>query len=278
MSSEALLALFSLYIPRLVGVLLLLVAGWIVAGWTRRATLKATERGGLDPTLRLFFSNMARYVVLVVAILAALGIFGVETTSFAALLAASGLAIGLAFQGSLSNFAAGVMLLTFRPFKVGDFIHAAGTAGTVDEIELFTTQLNTPDNRRIIVPNSAIFGSTIENISHHANRRVDVSVGTEYSADLDRTRRVLEQVVEQETAKLGDKSHQVYLLELGDSSVHWVLRVWVQAPDYWAVRERLTRAVKYALDEAKIGIPFPQMDVHVNGHLGGTEVGPHSNG
>jgi small conductance mechanosensitive channel len=258
---------------RLAGAIALLFIAWMLSSWARRVTGTSLERAGLDATLQKFFSNLAGYVVLIVAVLACLGLFGVETTSFAALLAAAGLAIGLAFQGSLSNFAAGVMLLTFRPFKVGDFIKAAGTAGSVDEIEIFTTKLNTPDNRRIIVPNAEIFGSTIENITFHETRRVDVSVGTDYSADLDQTRAILEGVIQQEEAKLPDKTHQVYLNELGDSSVLWTLRVWTKAADYWAVRERLTRAVKYALDEANVGIPFPQMDLHIDGKLAGNTSG-----
>ncbi len=265
--SNEMIAMLTSYAVQAVGVILLLIVAWAVAGWSRRTTARALAKSQLDVTLQKFFSNFVRYMVLIAAVLACLGIFGIQTTSFAALIGAGGVAIGLAFQGSLSNFAAGVMLLTFRPFKSGDFVNAGGTAGTVDEIDLFSTQLNTPDNRRIIVPNSAIFGSTIENVSHHATRRVDVNVGTEYSADLDATRKVLEGVIEREEAKLPDGAHQVYLLELGDSSIAWVLRVWVNSADYWAVRERLTRNVKYALDEAGIGIPFPQMDLHVDGEL-----------
>ena len=236
--------MLSTFVVRLAGVLVLLFGAWLVAAWTRRAATRGLERAGVDVTLQRFFAHLARYVVLTVAVLAALGIFGVETTSFAALIAAMGLAIGLAFQGSLSNFAAGVMLLTFRPFKAGDFIVAGGTAGTVNEIELFTTSLDTPDNRRLIVPNSTIFGGTIENISFHPVRRVDVSVGTAYAADVDRTRQVLEGVIAREEAKLADRTHQVVLGELGDSAVTWTLRVWVNAGDFWPVKERLTRNVK----------------------------------
>ena len=265
--SDQMIAMLTSYAVQGVGVLLLLIVAWAVAGWARGAAAKALAKSQLDLTLQKFFSNFVRYMVLVAAVLACLGIFGIQTTSFAALIGAGGIAIGLAFQGSLSNFAAGVMLLTFRPFKSGDYIIAGGTAGTVDEIDLFTTQLNTPDNRRVIVPNSAIFGSTIENVSHHTTRRVDVNVGTDYSADLDATRKVLEGVIEREPSKLAEGAHQVYLLELGDSSIAWVVRVWVSAADYWAVRERLTRDIKYSLDQAGIGIPFPQMDLHVDGEL-----------
>ena len=259
--------LITSYAFRIVGVLVLLFAAWMVAGWTGRVTAKSLAKAQFDETLSKFFSNLARYTVLVLAVLACLGVFGVQTTSFAAVLAAAGFAIGLAFQGTLSNFSAGVMLLTFRPFKIGDVINAAGQVGKVMEIDLFTTILDTPDNRRLIIPNSSIFGGTIENITYHDTRRVDVSVGTEYSADLDQTRRVLEEVAKSEPGRLPDQEPQIYLLELGDSSISWVVRVWTKASDYWGVREKLTRNIKVALDQAKIGIPFPQMDVHVDGRL-----------
>lgn len=260
--NETTIALLTTYAIRLAGVLVLLFVAWLVAGWVRRMTRRALERAQFDSTLTRFFANLARYVILIIAVLACLGIFGVETTSFAALLAAGGLAVGLAFQGTLSNFAAGVMLLTFRPFKVGDYVSVAGQAGSVQEIELFTTILDTPDNRRIIVPNSAIFGSTIENFTFHDVRRVDVSVGTDYGADLDHVREVLEKVVADEPARLQDRASQVFLAELGGSSINWTLRVWCRREDYWDAFQRLTHDVKQALDQAGIGIPFPQMDIH----------------
>jgi len=255
------------YAISVIGALVLLFAAWIAAGWFGRATSRTLAKTEMDETLTKFFGNVVKYGVLILAILACLGIFGVETTSFAAVFAAAGFAIGLAFQGTLSNFSAGVMLLTFRPFKVGDVISAAGVVGKVNEIELFTTKLDTPDNRRIIIPNSALFGSTIENITFHDTRRVDVVLGTDYSADLDQTREVLEGVLSAEEAVLPEQGTQVVLTDLGDSSINWQLRLWVKTEDYWAVKERITRAAKIALDEAGIGIPFPQMDVHLDGSL-----------
>jgi len=260
--NEATIALLTTYAIRLVGVIVLLFVAWIVAGWLRRITQRGLERANLDMTLQKFFANLVRYIVLIVAILACLGIFGVETTSFAALIAAAGLAVGLAFQGTLSNFSSGVMLLTFRPFKVGDLVNLAGQLGVVNEIDLFTTAIDTLDNRRVIIPNSAIFGSTIENLTYHDLRRVDVSVGTEYRADLDRVREVLEKVVENEPSRVSDQKSFVFLAALGESSIDWQLRVWCKTAEYWDVWQRLTRAAKYALDEAGIGIPFPQRDVH----------------
>jgi len=255
------------YAISLVGALVVLFVGWMVAGWVGSTVGRGLAKGRMDESPARFLGNLAKYVVLVVVILACLGMFGVETTSFAAVIAAAGFAIGLAFQGMLSNFSAGVMLLTFRPFKVGDVISAAGIVGKVVDIELFTVKLDTPDNRRIIVPNASVFGGTIENITFHETRRVDVSVGTDYSASLAETRKVLEEVANSDPAKLPDKDSQVYLLELGDSSINWALRVWTSAGDYWAARERITQATKDALDRAGIGIPFPQMDVHLDGKL-----------
>ncbi|MBW2263417.1 MAG: mechanosensitive ion channel family protein, partial [Deltaproteobacteria bacterium] len=185
--------------------------------------------------------------------------------SFAALIAAAGLAVGLAFQGTLSNFAAGVMLLVFRPFKVGDLVTTAGNLGIVQEIELFTTELSTLDNRKIVVPNGSIFGSVIENLTHNDTRRVDVPVGVEYSADVDETRKVLEAMIPSIPAVLEDPAPQVFLAELGASSVDWQVRVWCKTEDYWDVYQATIRAAKMALDEAKLGIPFPQMDVHLDG-------------
>jgi len=245
----------------------LIIAVFIVAGWGRAITRKACRRADVEETLSRFLANMIRYLVLIAGGIAILGTLGIETTSFAAVLAAAGFAVGMALSGTLGNVAAGVMLLFFRPFKVGNYVKAAGTEGTVDEIGLFTTTLDTPDNRRIIVPNSAIFGGTIENVSHHTLRRVDVSVGTEYGADIDKAREIMMQTAKACRDVLADPEPAVALTGLGGSSIDWAVRVWVNSGDYWAVKDRLTRDVKYALDNAGIGIPFPQMDVHIDGAI-----------
>ncbi len=253
--------------PKIGGAVLFLLGAWVLAGWTRRVVRRALERTRFDQTLTLFFSSMARWAVLLMAIVSCLAIFGIQTTSFAAVLGAAGLAIGLAFQGALSNIASGVMLLVFRPFEVGDVVSAGGITGKVAEIQLFTTVFDTPDNRRIIMPNSLIFGATIENVTHHHTRRVDVAVGCDYGADIDRTRAVLEAAVAKVDGVLEEPGPQVLLSELGASSVDWIVRVWTSTDEYWAVKEALTRSVKYELEGAGIGIPFPQMDVHVDGSL-----------
>ena len=252
---------------KVAGVLLALFVAFMIAGWTRRIMLRSFERANFDPTLGRFFSNMARYAILVAAILGCLGVFGIETASFAAVLAAGGLAIGLAFQGTLSNFAAGVMLLVFRPFKVGDVIVTDGTVGTVQEIELFTCELTALDNRRIIVPNSAIFGSKIENLTHHPTRRVDIGVGTAYDADIDHCRTVLEETLAQVEGALDDPPQQVLRREMGPSSIDWQLRGWCKTEAYWDVWQRVIRDVKKALDREGIAIPFPQREVRVEKEL-----------
>jgi small conductance mechanosensitive channel len=246
-------------------VVAILLIAWIISSWVARIIRNRGEKSKrIDTTLAFFFSNLARWAILAMGVITAIGVVGVPTASFAALIAAAGLAVGLALQGSLSNFASGVMLLIFRPFKVGDYIDAGGTAGTVQEIQLFATILDTPDNRRLIVPNGSVFGATIENVSFHPTRRCDVAVGTDYGADLDEVRAVLTKAAEALPHKLGDKDVAIVLQELGDSSIAWSVRVWVAASDFWPAKDELTRLVKKHLDDAKIGIPFPQMDVHLN--------------
>lgn len=259
--------LFTQYATRAVGVLILLFAGWVISGWAAGAVLTACEKAKLDLTLSKFFAKLTKWGILVLVVVACLGAFGFETTNFAALIAALGLAIGLALQGTLSNFASGVMLLIFRPFKVGDVITVAGQTGKVDEIELFTTSLDTPDNRRLILPNGAVFGATIENITFHEKRRVDVPVGVAYGADIDQTRRVLLDAAQSVPDQFPDSKPEVILLQLGASSVDWQVRVWCKTTQFWDVKQATIRAVKKALDQSGITIPFPQMDVHVDGVL-----------
>ncbi|MGB0685751.1 MAG: mechanosensitive ion channel family protein [Planctomycetota bacterium] len=243
---------------------LALFATIILASWARRIASAACRKANLEETLARFFGKLARWAVLLVGLLFVLDMFGVETSSFAVIIGAAGLAIGLALQGTLGHFASGVMLLIFRPFKVGDVINAGGVVGKVFEIDLFTTALDTADNRRIIVPNGSIFGGTIENITFHDTRRVEVSVGTDYGADLDKVRDVLEKAVLAVPTRLEDRAHQIFLASLGDSSIDWKIRLWCKTPDFWACMEQTTRLVKMELDAAGIGIPFPQMDIHLD--------------
>ncbi len=244
-------------------VLILLFLALTIASWVGGLVRLSLSRMKVDQTLSKFAAKLARWSILVLAVLVCLDTFGVGITSFAAVLGAAGFAVGLAFQGTLSNFAAGAMLLVFRPFKVGDVVEVGGELGIVDEIELFTTAMDTFDNRRIIIPNSSVFGSTIENITYHSLRRVDVAVGTAYEADIDQTRATLEYAIQQTEGGLTDPAPQVVLDGLGASSVDWQVRVWAPTDKFLDVKQSLTRSVKIHLDQAGIGIPYPQMDVHL---------------
>ena len=263
----AMMQLFTDYGIPLISAIVIIIISFIAGKMIAGMVVRACDKAKVDPTLSRFFSKMVYYFVLLIGASFALSKFGIEMTSFAAILAAMGFAVGMALSGTLGNFAAGVMLLIFRPFKVGDVVSAAGVTAKVNAIELFTTTLDTPDNRRIIVPNSAIAGGTIENISFHEERRVDVAVGCDYSASLDETRSVLEKAAESLNDQMlqGEgRGYQIVLGDLGDSCVNWTVRFWCTAGDYWGVKEALTRSVKQHLDEAGIGIPFPQMDIHLD--------------
>ena len=247
-------------------VLIVLVAAYFIGSFLGR-TVSAPVTRKVDPTLGKFAGKLIFWVVMIGALLGVLGKFGVSVASFAAVIAAAGFAIGLAFQGTLSNFAAGIMLLVFRPFKVGDAINAAGITAKVAEIDLFYTIFDTFDNRRIIVPNSDVFAGTIENITYHPVRRAEVSVGVEYSCDLNEARAALNRAAESvEGVQQGEgRGHQVLVMEFGASSIDWVVRAWFTKEDFWPNREKLIHAIKRELDASGIGIPFPQMDVHLDG-------------
>lgn len=249
-------------VPALKVVIILLVA-WVIAGWMRRLTTRSMEKAKIDVTISRFTGNMVRWGLLLLSIIAVLGIFGVPTASFVAVVGALGLAIGLALQGTLGNAAAGFLLLIFRPFRVGDVITAAGITGKVYEIELFSTAVDTPDNRRIVLPNGAVFGATIENVTYHSTRRVDVPVGVSYGANIEATRQALTTAVEATDKVLQDPAPVIMLTDLGASSVDWVVRAWVNTSDFWTVKEALTASIKNSLDAADISIPYPQMDIHV---------------
>lgn len=256
---EETLALALSYGTRILGVIVILFIAFVVAGWAKSALVKRLTKVGFDVTLTKFLGSLVRWAIVLFAILGCLGLFGIETTSFAAVIGGASLAIGLAFQGSLANVAAGAMLLIFRPYKVGDVINVAGVTGVVDGIDLFTTFIDTFDNRRVIVPNGKVFGDTIENVTHHPVRRADITVGVGYDADIEKTRAVLlraAQAVEGQAEGEGRKP-VVALTGLGGSSVDWAVRVWAPTSDWGAVRERTIQSVKEALDEAQIDIPYP---------------------
>ncbi len=246
-----------------VGALVIIVVGFMVAGWARRALERALSRSGkMDATLVRFFGSLVRYAIIAFVIIAALQQFGVEATSLVAVFGAAGLAIGLALQGTLSNVAAGVMLLMFRPFKIGDFVDIGGKTGTVKEVGLFTTELATGDNVKIIMPNGQIWGQAIANFSANPTRRVDLMMGIDYGDNIDTAMATINRVIGEETRALTDQDSTVAVAELADSSVNIVVRVWVNAADYWGVRWDLTKKLKEQLEADGISIPFPQQTVH----------------
>lgn len=247
---------------RALGSLLLVLGALLLSRRLARMVERACEKAKIDATLSKFAGKLIRWAVIVLAVVMALGTFGIKTTSFAAILGAAGLAIGLAMQGTLSHFASGVMLLIFRPFKVGDTVEIGGKRGKVDEIDLFFTTLDTPDNRRFILPNGQVFGHAIENVTHHPVRRADVLVGTDYGADLDRVRLVLEAAAREVPGQVPEKAPQVVLAGMGASSIDWEVRIWAPRDTFLDVLQAGRLGVKKALDAAGIGIPYPQVDVH----------------
>jgi len=224
---------------------------------------RAMTKAKIDPTLTSFVKNLCHVALLVFVIIAALKKLGIPMTEFTVVVGAAGLAVGFALQGSLANFAAGVILIIFKPFKVGDFVELAGKMGTVQEIQIFNTILNSPDNVRVIVPNSQVTGSNIMNYTANGTRRVDLVVGVSYSDDLKKTQQIIEGVLAEDGRILKDPLPTVAVSELGESSVNFVVRPWVKAADYWDVRFDTIRKVKLALDKNGITIPFPQRDIHM---------------
>ena len=248
---------------KLLGALVIFLVGRWLAGVVGRIVEKAMVKAHIDKTIAKFTKNLTHIGILVVVVIAALGTAGVATAQFAVVIGAAGLAVGLALQGSLANFASGFLMVIFRPFKVGDFIEAAGVKGTVREIQIFNTILNTPDNIRVIVPNAQLTGGNIMNYTVNGTRRVDLVVGVSYEDDLKKARQVVEAVLAGDERVLEDPAPTVAVFELGDSSVNFVVRPWVKATDYWDAYFDITAKVKLALDENGISIPFPQRDVHV---------------
>lgn len=256
-------AVLSAYGLKAIGAILVLIAGRVVARWARRSTTAGLRRAKVDETLIPFISGLVFTLAMVFVMVAVLGLFGIPTASFIAVLGAAGLAVGLAMQGTLSNFAAGVMLLIFRPFKVGDFVEVAGTTGTVQEIGIFATHLNTPNNIRVIVSNSSVYGDKISNYTANESRRVDLTIGVGYDDDLETVRRTIQDVVANHPLVLQDPAPQVEVAELGDSSVNFVVRPWAATGDYWRVYFDVTQRCKEQLEAAGCSIPFPQRDVHL---------------
>lgn len=253
----------AMYGLQVLAAIIILVAGFWFAGFAKNKVRALLLRSrNVDEMLAGFLSTIVKYLVVAVTVLAVLNKFGVETTSLIAVLGAAGLAIGLALQGTLSNVAAGVMILFLRPFKVGDFVDIDGKGGTVKEVSLFTTELATVDNIQIILPNSRVWGSPILNYSAHPTRRVDLLMGISYEDDINQAMAIIEKLAGEDKRIKQDPAPVLAVGELADSSVNLIVRVWVDAPDYWKVRWDMTKNVKEAFDQEGISIPFPQQVVH----------------
>lgn len=244
---------------RIIGVILILFIAFILAKVLQTKVRTRLEDSKVDKTIARLLGTLVRWLVLMLAFIGCLGIFGIQTTSFAAILGGGALAIGLAFQGTLSNVAAGAMLLVFRPYRVDDWVTLDGVSGTVYELGLFTTTLDTPSGSRYVVPNNKAFGTTIENVTILPTRRIDIAVGVGYDADIDQTRKVLVESVAKLDNIIGEPS--AFLSGLGGSSVDWKVRAVCKNEHYWALYEQVIRAVKMGLDEADIEIPYPHIVV-----------------
>ncbi len=250
------------------GAIAVLVVGMWIAKRVRVGLRSHLGQAGLDPTLVPFAAGMVYWGLMAFVIIAVLGIFGIPTASFIAVVGAAGLAVGLALQGTLSNFASGVMILMFRPFVVGNWVEVAGVAGSVKEIGLFSTVLFSGDNVKIVVPNSQVYGQTLKNFSANETRRIDLVVGVGYEDDLQVAHTTMLETLTADERVLEEPAPTVAVHELGDSSVDFVVRPWCRAADYWALRWHLTRRLKEELEAASCSIPFPQRDVHLHGQNG----------
>lgn len=260
-AAEAFVVLYGMSV---LGALITLIIGWWLAGRLAALTSRSLARlPNMDGTLRPFISSLVKYAVLAITVIAVLNQFGVQTTSIIALLGAAGLAIGLALQGTLQNVAAGVMLLLFRPFKVDDYVDAEGISGTVVSINLFTTEMKTPDGVHRIVPNALLWGRSLLNYSHNPTRRIDLVLGIAYDDDIDQAQTAIMDLIGNDERVLAEPAAQSMVSSLGDSSVNITFRFWVNSSDYWATLFDMTKAAKQRLDREGISIPFPQRDVHL---------------
>jgi len=250
---------------KVIAALIILLIGRWLAKFISRLIERALVKAHVDKTLAKFVKNLSHIGLLIFVVIAAVASLGVETTQLAVVVGAAGLAIGLALQGSLANFASGFLMIVFRPFKVGDFIEAAGVKGTVKEIQIFNTIINTPDNIRAIIPNAQITGGNVLNYTVNGTRRVDLVVGISYEDDLKKAKQVIEEVLAGDDRVLKEPNPTVAVSELGDSSVNLVVRPWVKSTDYWDAYFDVTAKVKLALDANGITIPYPQRDVHIKG-------------
>jgi len=253
----------STYALKVAAAIIILMVGKWMSRKLANLLSNVLKKNNVDVTLISFLENIAYYALLVVVVIAALGQLGINTTSFLTIVGAAGLAVGLALKDSLSNFASGVMLIFFRPFRAGDWVNAGGVLGKVESITIFNTIINTPDNQRVIVPNSSITSNVITNITANPTRRVDLVMGIGYDDDIKKAKDIMEQIVNNDNRVLSDPAPTIAVSELADSSVNFVVRPWVKTEDYWDVYFDLTEKLKTAFDQEGITIPYPQRDVHM---------------
>ncbi|RLB43473.1 MAG: mechanosensitive ion channel family protein [Deltaproteobacteria bacterium] len=262
-TTQAITLFITTYGLKVIGAIIILILGRIAAGIGRRVIQRIVERAKTDPSIVSFAGGLTYVLVLTFAVLAAFAKFGIETASFVAILGAAGFAIGFALQGSLGNFAAGVLILVLKPFRVGDVIEGAGQMGVVKEIQLFTTVIATFDNIKVLIPNGKPFGDVIRNVTGYDTRRVDLVIGIGYGSSIQKAIEVVNGLIKADERILDEPAPQIAVSELADSSVNLVVRPWVKKEDYWAVKFDLTRKIKEAFDEAGIEIPFPQRTIHM---------------
>lgn len=261
--SDKAIELIMAYAPKLLlAIVVLLVGLWVIKGFTKQLK-RMMEKRGVDESLRPFLNSLIGAILRILLVISVMQMVGVAMTSFVAILAAAGLAIGMALSGTLQNFAGGVMILILKPFKVGDFIESSGHAGVVKEIQIFHTIMETFDGRTIILPNSPVANSALVNKSTKPVRRVDLTFGIGYNDDIDKARKVIKDYVETDDRVLKDPTYQILVSELADSSVNFAVRLWVNTADFWAVKFDTTENIKKAFDKNDISIPFPQTDVHL---------------
>ncbi len=251
------------YAPKVAGAVLTLIIGFWIAGWITRLVRNMMEKRGVDESIRPFLASLVSVGLKILVLLSVAQKFGIETTSFVAIFGAMAFAIGMALQGSLGHFASGVMILIFKPFRVGDLVELSGKVGVVKEISVFNTVLLTPDNKKIVIPNGVVTGGVITNISGQGDIRVDMTYGIGYSDDIDKARAIIQKVADSCPNIDRDKPVDIFISELGDSSVNFAVRPWCKSEHYWDVYFYMQENIKKAFDREGVSIPFPQMDVHI---------------
>lgn len=260
---DKLVEYLSIYGIKVLAAIIIFVVGRWLAKLISKIVAKIMIKSKVDPLLVNFAKNLIYAILLIFVVIAALNKLGIDTTSLAVIFGAAGLAIAFALNGTLGNFASGVMLIIFKPFKVGDFVEVSGKSGVVQEIQIFNTILHTPDNVRIIVPNSQVTAGSISNFTANKSRRIDLVIGVSYSDDLQKTKKTIETALTSDSRVLADPAYTIAVSELGDSSVNFVVRPWVKTADYWTAKFDLTEKIKDSLDKNGISIPFPQRDIHM---------------